>query len=103
MDISAPAITSRRQLSREMTEYIREEPLTALAAAAAAGFILGGGVTRRVGLVMLTIAGRIALRGITTGLIAGIGTGRHDNWRQDRSSPGSGSHDNGRRAFTNPG
>jgi hypothetical protein len=45
-------------------EYIRDEPLTALAIAAAAGFVVGGVVNRRLGLTMFTIVGRIALRGI---------------------------------------
>jgi len=103
MDIPGPATASRRSHRREMLDFVSEEPLTALATAAAAGFILGGGLTRRVGLLILTIAGRTALRGIATGMIAEIATGRDENRSQDRSSPGSGSHDNGRRAISNPG
>ena len=59
MDISAASAV----LHRDMGEYVRGEPLTALAIATVAGFVLGGGVNRRIGLAMLTIVGRIALRG----------------------------------------
>jgi hypothetical protein len=62
-------------------EYVRDEPLTALAIATVAGFVLGGGVNRRVGLAVLTIAGRIALRSVATGLIVGMVTGTHDDRR----------------------
>ena len=66
MEISA----NRAARHRNVVEYVRNEPLTALAIAAAAGFVLGGGVNRRVGLAVLTIAGRIALSSVATILIA---------------------------------
>ena len=64
---------------RSVEEYVRDEPLTALAIATAAGFVLGGGVNGRLGLAMLTIAGRMALRGFATSLLVGMVTGSHDN------------------------
>lgn len=102
MSIFAQATASQRRRSRDIAKYVRDDPVTALATAAAAGFILGGGVTRRIGLMMLTIAGRIALHSMATRLIVGIGTDRHDNERQDSASPGSEKHDHGRRASSNP-
>lgn len=54
---------------RDIGDYIRDEPLTALAIAAGVGFVLGGGVNRRIGMAMLTMAGRIALQGVTTSMI----------------------------------
>jgi len=93
----------RSPRQRDVAEYIRDEPLTALAIATAAGFILGGGVNRRIGLVMLTIAGRIALRGVTTSLIAGMVTGGHDNPGPDSTTSAGGRHDNGRTEFQKPG
>ncbi len=63
---------------RDLSDYVRDEPLTALAIATAAGFVLGGGVNRRIGLAMLTMVGRIALRAIETGLVGGMLTGSRD-------------------------
>jgi hypothetical protein len=57
---------------RKVGDYVRDEPLTALAIAAAAGFVLGGGVNRRLGLAMLTMVGRVALRNVAASVIAGV-------------------------------
>jgi len=81
---------------RDVVEYVRDEPLTALAIAGMAGFVLGGGVNRRIGLAMLTIVGRIALSGVATSLIAGIMSGSNDNLRQDSAGPAGERHGNGR-------
>ena len=99
MDISANSAARHRNVG----EYVRDEPLTALAIAAVAGFVLGGGVNRRIGLAMLTTVGRIVLRGVATSLIVGMVTGSHDNRRQDSARPGGGRHDNGRTDFQKPG
>jgi hypothetical protein len=64
---------------RTIGDYVRDEPLTALAVATAAGFVLGGGVNRRLGLAMLTMVGRVALRNVAASLIAGIITNDNDN------------------------
>ena len=92
--------TTRR---REVVEYVRDEPLAALAIAGVAGFVLGGGVNRRIGLAMLAIVGRIALRSVATSLIVGVVTGGHDGMRQTSVKPGGGRHDNGRTDFTKSG
>ena len=98
----------RHHRSRDVGEYVRDEPLTAVAIATAAGFVLGGGVNRRIGLAMLTMVGRTVLRGVATSLILGMVTGSYDNAGQDgvrQGSPRQGSqrHDNGRTDFQKSG
>jgi hypothetical protein len=68
VDISANHAPPHRTIGH----YVRDEPLTALAIAAAAGFVLGGGVNRRLGLAMLTIVGRVALRNVAASVITGV-------------------------------
>ena len=46
--------------------------LTALAIAGAAGFILGGGASSRLGLAALAMVGKIALRGAATNFLVGL-------------------------------
>jgi hypothetical protein len=84
-------------------QYVREEPLTALAIAAVTGFVLGGGVNRRIGLAMLTIAGRIALRGVADNLILGMVGYGHDNQGPDNARSCDGRHDDGRTEFQESG
>jgi hypothetical protein len=98
---------SRRRRNRDVGEYVREEPLTALAIAGGAGFILGGGANSRIGLALLSIVGRIALRGAATSFIVGLVTGNYDNQTPDRAtgrvgSYRNGNHDNGRTDFSDP-
>ena len=57
---------------RDIGEYIKDEPLTALAIAGAAGFILGGGASSRLGLAALATVGKIALRGAATNFLVGL-------------------------------
>lgn len=99
MDISA----NNAPRHRDVGQYVRDEPLTALAIAAVAGFVLGGGVNRRLGLAMLTMAGRIAFRGVATSLIVGMVTGSHDNSGRASARHGGARHDNGRTDFQKPG
>jgi hypothetical protein len=99
MDISADSAARHRNVR----EYVSDEPLTALAIAAVAGFVLGGGVNQRIGLAMLTTVGRIALRSVATSLILGAVTSSGDNRGQDAAAHGSGRHDNGRTDFQKPG
>ena len=61
-----------RDLGEELGEYIRDEPLTALAIAGAAGFILGGGASSRIGLAALAMVGKVALRGAATNFLVGL-------------------------------
>jgi hypothetical protein len=99
VDISTNSSAPRRHQSRDVGEYVRDEPLTALAIATAAGFVLGGGVNRRIGLAMLTMIGRTVLRGVATSLILEMVTGSNDNGRQDSARHGTQRHDNGRADF----
>jgi hypothetical protein len=80
---------------RDIGEYIKQEPLTALAIAGGVGFILGGGANSRIGLALLTLVGRIALRGAAASFIVDLVTGNHDNQRPDRAKARGGSHRNG--------
>ena len=96
-----------RRRERDIGEYIKEEPLTALAIAGGVGFIFGGGANSRIGIALLSIVGRIALRGAATSFIVGLVTGNHDNQRADRAttrgrSYRNGHHDNGRTDFSDP-
>jgi hypothetical protein len=95
MDLSG----SRVGQSREVGQYVRDQPLTSLAIATAAGFVLGGGMNRRVCIAMLTVAARIAFRGAASSLIVGMITGRqHESTRHH-----SGRNDNGRTNLQEPG
>ena len=86
MDISADAAATGRQRYRDVGDYIRDEPLKSLMVATAAGFILGGGVNSRVGRAMLTLVGRIALRGVVTSSLVELVTGSHDRGIKDSAS-----------------
>jgi hypothetical protein len=104
--IAADADERRRRRERDVGEFVREEPLSALAIAAGAGFILGGGLNSRIGLALLAIVGRIALRGAATSFIAGLVSGNCDNQNPERAkvrgeSHGNRKHDDGRTDFRN--
>jgi len=97
----------RRRRDRDIGEYIRAEPLTSLAIASGVGFIFGGGANSRVGLALLSLVGRIALRGAATSFIVDLVSGKHDNQRPDRAttrarSHSNGYHDNPRTDFSDP-
>jgi hypothetical protein len=92
VDISANSDVRRRDLG----EYVRDEPFTALAISALAGFVLGGGVNRRIGLAMLMMAGRVALRGAATNMVTAILLDRQDNSGRGGANPDGEDHDNGR-------
>jgi 1,4-dihydroxy-2-naphthoyl-CoA synthase len=51
-------------------ESIRERPLPAVAIAAAAGFVVGGGMVTRLGLLTLTLSGRQAARETASNFIS---------------------------------
>ena len=74
---------------RDIGEYIRDEPLTALAIAGAAGFILGGGASSRLGLAALAMVGKIALRGAATNFLVGlfVPNSNQDRRRAERTRP----------------
>jgi hypothetical protein len=52
---------SLRELEGTVREYVSERPLTAVSAAFALGYILGGGLTPRLTWLALTAAGRMSL------------------------------------------
>jgi|SRR5579863_8487722 len=84
----------------EAHDYIREEPLAVLAIAVATGFVLGGGITPRIGRAMLTMAGRTAFAALWPVLIAELITeGRTDYKKRDSAKLRGGRHDNGRTDF----
>ena len=63
---------------------IREQPFAALSVAAAAGFLLGGGLKSRVGRGLLLFAGRSVIRSTVFGFIAGLVEGQdHDDRYHD--------------------
>jgi hypothetical protein len=101
---STDADERMRRRERDIGEYVREEPLTALAIASGVGFIFGGGANSRIGLALLTLVGRIALRGAATSFIVGLVTGNHDDQKPDRPTRGgsyrNGNYDNRRTDFS---
>ena len=93
--ISADADERLRRRERKVGEFVREEPLTALAIAGAAGFIFGGGANSRLGLALLTVLGRIALRGAATSFIVGLVTGEGGNRDPERAKARGGNYHKG--------
>jgi hypothetical protein len=81
LNSSADESASDYQRSPELVDYVRAEPLKSVTVAAAAGFILGGGLNSRVGLALLAFVGRIALRQMVTGSLVELVAGNHNNGR----------------------
>ena len=52
---------SLREYEAALRDYVQERPLTSIAAALAAGYVLGGGLTPRLSWIALTAVGRVAL------------------------------------------
>jgi hypothetical protein len=50
-----------RDYESTVRDYVQERPLTAVAAAFAAGYVLGGGLTPRLSWIALSAFGRMAL------------------------------------------
>jgi hypothetical protein len=73
---------------RHLDEFVRDEPLTALAIAVTAGFILGGGAGTRVGRAALGFAGRFAIRGAVGNLLVGILMGSHERKAKESENRG---------------
>jgi len=57
-----PHSSKSRRADLSLTEIIQEQPITSVAIAVAAGFILGGGVRRSNGLALLMLLGQMAMR-----------------------------------------
>jgi len=77
-------LTNHATAHRSVADYVKDQPLTALAIATTTGFVLGGGVSPRIGLAMLTVIGRLALRNVAAGFITGALAGARDNAKPDR-------------------
>ena len=103
----ADDVDRRRRRNRDIGEYIKEEPLTSLAIAGGVGFIVGGGAKSRIGLALLSIVGRIALRGAVTSFVVDLVTGNHSDRGAGRGSNRgrsyrNGYNDNHRTDFSDP-
>ena len=73
---AAGAVAACQNPSRDLTSYIKNEPVKSLAIATTAGFVFGGGLNSRLGLAMITVGTRMALRGFCGYALAGAMTGR---------------------------
>lgn len=71
-----------RRRSRHWAEFVKDEPLTVLAVAATAGFVIGGGANTHAGRSMLLLIGRILAPGALLNLAANMATGNHDRTRR---------------------
>jgi hypothetical protein len=60
-------------------ESVKDDPLTALAIAAAGGFLVGGGAGTHGGRTMLAFLGRVVAPAAALNFVAGIVTGNHGN------------------------
>jgi hypothetical protein len=72
----------RRRRSRRWAESVKDDPLTGLAIAVAAGFLVGGGAGTHAGRTMLAFLGRIVVPGAALNFVDGIVTGNHDSTRR---------------------
>jgi hypothetical protein len=77
-----PTRQRRRRRSRHWVESVRDDPLAALAIAATAGFLVGGGASTHIGRSMLALIGRILAPGAVLNFVAGMVTGNHDSTRR---------------------
>jgi hypothetical protein len=71
MRTSAEFALNESRRSRDVREYIRHEPVTALAMAAGAGFIVRGEASARPGLALRAFIGQIAVREAATYFVIG--------------------------------
>lgn len=94
-DTFADDVDRLRRRNRDIGEYIKEEPLTSMAIASGVGFIVGGGAKSRIGLALLSIVGRIALRGAVTTFVVDLVTGNSRDPGAARESNRNGSYRNG--------
>jgi hypothetical protein len=59
-----PEVTTISSRLRDVEQSIKKQPAKALAIAAMAGFVVGGGYRSRLGISLLGLAGRSALRNL---------------------------------------
>ena len=67
---------SLREFESTVREYVKDRPLTAVAAAFAAGYVLGGGLTPRLTWLALTAAGRMTLLNMFNDVASGRSASR---------------------------
>jgi hypothetical protein len=79
---SAQPARQHRRRSRNWVESIKDDPLTALAIAGAAGFLVGGGAGSHAGRTMLAFLGRIVAPAAALNFVASIVTGNHGSTRR---------------------
>jgi hypothetical protein len=84
---STEILTDAAELSRDLTIYIKDEPVKSLAIATAAGFVFGGGLNSRLGMAMITIGTRMALRGGLGLCTGGSGDQQEPSTRTPWSAP----------------
>jgi hypothetical protein len=83
---STDILTDAADLSRDLTICIKDEPAKSLAIATAAGFVFGGGLNTRLGMAMITMGTRIALREFCGYALTGAVISRsHQQAGQDRA------------------
>jgi hypothetical protein len=63
--------STSRDGDRTLIEIIQEQPVVCLAIAAAAGFVLGGGMRRTNGLALLALIGQMAMRDALGNIVSG--------------------------------
>jgi hypothetical protein len=73
---------------RHLEDFVRDEPLTALAIAVTAGFIIGGGAGSRVGRAALGFVGRLAVRGAVGKLLVGMVMGSDERGAKEFENRG---------------
>jgi hypothetical protein len=72
----------QRRRSRNWVETVKDDPFTALAIAATAGFLVGGGARTHAGRSLLALIGRIAAPEAALNFVAGMVMGNHDSTRR---------------------
>ena len=60
-----------RHDQRTLVELVQDQPIACLAVAAAAGFVLGGGMRRANGLALLALIGQMAMRDALVNMVNG--------------------------------
>jgi hypothetical protein len=85
----------------DLAEYVKERPLTSLAIAAAAGFILNGGATSRVCRAVAGFVGPIIIRTAASSLVVGLVSGESSAKRAEAKHQ-HGQYDHGRTELKDP-
>jgi hypothetical protein len=76
----------RQRGVQSLNQHVKDAPLSSLAIAVAAGFIVGGGFKNRVGLAVLGLVGRIAIQNFASNFLSAVMAGSN----RDRAANGAG-------------